>query len=229
MAEQNNTPVQGQVGQPQQTNYNDLSSEPKSKVIKGKAKQEKNIAKKVVGFLFSDKIDSVANYLTWYVLGPSLRDLIFKLGTGALQMALYGGQGGAGVPPMGGYGYGAGYSSNARRDPVPYNTMYGYPQAGYGYAQPQVQPAVYQQRITLNDISFDSRDDALLVIDRMQEEIRKYQKVRAADFYTFAGITGQESNWTLQSNGWYDLSQAKPLMRTDGRWMIDFPPPVMIK
>ena len=36
----------------------------------------------MIDFLFSDKLDSVANYITYYILGPSLKDLVFKMGTG---------------------------------------------------------------------------------------------------------------------------------------------------
>ena len=196
----------------EQNNYD--AQEPKEKVIKGAAKVEKpKLSRKMIDFLFSDKIDSVANYLTYYILGPSLKDLIFKMGTGALQMALFGGQNGNQPPPM---GYNPGYSSG-RRDPYYYNQA-----SNPGYAQPQ--PGIYQQRLTLNDISFDTKDDAWLVLDRMNREIGRYGRVRVADFYTFAGITGQEGNWTLQGNGWYSLNGVSPMMRTDGRWIIDFPP-----
>lgn len=190
------------------------SEETKEKVIQGIAKVEKpKLSKKMVNFLFSDKIDSVFNYLTYYILGPSLKELIFKMGTGALQMALFGGQNSNQMPPTG-YMNGPG---GARRDQYFYNSM-----SNPGYAQPQ--PGLYQQRLTLNDISFDTKDDAWLVLDRMNREISRYGKVRVADFYTFAGITGQEGNWTLQGNGWYSLNEAHPMMRTDGRWVIDFPP-----
>ena len=166
---------------PNETNY--AKPEEAKKVIKGTAKVEKRkFGRKMIDFLFSDKLDSVANYLTYYILGPSLKDLVFKMGTGALQMALFGGNtantGGNYVP---GYGY-----QPVRRDNyMPYNMM-GNPT----YAQPQ--PGLYQQRVSLNDISFDTRDDAQLVLDRMCREINRYGKVRVADFYTFAGITGQD-------------------------------------
>lgn len=195
-------------------NYNS-PDEGKTSVIKGKARIEKKTpSKKIIDFLFSDKIDSVANYLAYYILGPSLKDLIFKMGTGALQMALFGGNT---VGTSGGYVPGYGYQPARRDAPIPYNMM-----ANPNYAQPQ--GGYYQQRVSLNDISFDTKDDAWLVLDRMGREIGRYGKVRVADFYTFAGITGQEGNWTLQGNGWYTLGDAHPMMRTDGRWVIEFPP-----
>ena len=187
-----------------------------TKAIKGKAQIDKpKLSKRMVNFLFSNKIDSVMNYLAYYILGPSLKDLIYKMGTGALQMALFGGNtqssSGQYIP---GYGY-----QPVRRDPVPYNTM---STTNAGYANPQ--PDIYQRHVSLNEISFDTRDDALVVLDRMRRTLGRYQKVRVADFYTFSGITGQESNWTLQGMGWYSLDNVSPMMRTDGRWIIDFPP-----
>ena len=110
-----------------------------------------------------------------------------------------------------GYGYQPG-----RRDPLSYNSV-----SNPGYAQPM---GYQQQRVALGDISFDTKDDAWLVLDRMGREIQRYGKVRVADYYNFAGVTGQESNWALQSSGWYMLGDAHPMMRTDGRWVIEFPP-----
>ena len=141
---------------------------------------------------------------------------------------LYGGQQGYGGIGMNGGNYIPGYGYQAaRRDPVPYNNMYQQPPYP-GYANPAPGPANWNNRIGLNDISFDTRDDAYLVLDRMNRELQRYHRVRVADFYIYAGITGQEGNWTLQSTGWTDLSSARPVPRTDGRWMIEFPPTIAL-
>ena len=198
------------------------ANEPKVKVANGKLDKPK-FGQKVVNFLFSDKIDSVMGYLAYCILGPSLKDLIFKMGTGALQMALYGG---GNVQNTGSYIPGYGYQTARRDVPAPYN----YSMApNQGYAQPQMPAGYYPQRVSLNDISFDTKDDAYVVLDRMRREIGRYGKVKIADFYTFAGITGQESNWTLQGTGWYNLDNVIAIMRMDGRWIIDFPPPVSLR
>lgn len=200
---------------PENTNY--TPEEKKEKVIKGGAKLEKkSTKKKIVDFLFSDKLDSIGNYLAYSILGPSLKNTLFNMVTGALQMALFGGntvvggqQGGRYIPN---YGYQPG-----QRDPYQYNQV-----SNPGYAQPQI--GMYQQRVGLNDVSFDTKDDAYLILDRMARDVARYGKVRLADFYTYSGISGQEGNWTLQGSGWYTLGDAHPMMRTDGRWVIDFPP-----
>lgn len=213
------------------TNYNKMQTpdgkpepEKPSKVIKGTAKLEKRTpAKKLVNFLFSDKLDSIGTYLTYEVLGPSLRNLAYQLGVGALQMTFFGNN----RPPMGAIPPSQQYSG-ARRD-------YGaYSNPGYGYAAPPQQPMVpaqtaYRQRLMPNDISFDTLDDANLVLDRMRNQIRTFGKVFLRDFYEFSGITGEADNWTLGSYGWYDLNAAHPVQRTDGRWMIQFPDPMMLR
>lgn len=194
------------------------------KSIKGSVKVDKpTLKQRVTGFLFSDKIDSIASYLTSYILGPSLKDLIFKMGLGALQMTLYGGTNGMASPNN------TGSYIPVRRDPVPYDTMsqqmtpygYGYP---YGTQSPVRPPMMAGQFGNTNSVSFDSKDAANVVLDRMKNVLALYGRVRVADFYDSAEITGYESNWTLQGNGWYDLSAAQPVLRTDGRWMLSLPP-----
>lgn len=198
------------------------------KSLKGQVKVDKpSLKEKVTGFLFSDKIDSIASYLASYILGPSLKDLVFKMGLGALQMSLYGGTNSMVNPNnAGSYGTTYGYPP-VRRDPIPYNTMaqpipgYNY---GYGVQSPVQQPMMAGQFGNTNSVSFDSKDAALVVLDRMKNVQARYGRVRVADFYDSAEITGYEANWTLQGNGWYDLSGAQPVLRTDGRWMLSLPP-----
>ena len=212
------------------TNYNKMQNpdgttvtEKPSKVIKGSAKLEKRTpTKKIVNFLFSDKLDSIGTYLMYEVLGPSLRNLAYQLGVGALQMTFFGNN----RPPMGAVPPSQQYSG-ARRD-------YGaYSNPGYGYAQPP-QPVIaapngYRQRLMPNDISFDTADDANLVLDRMRMQLQKFGKVFLRDMYEFCGITAEQDNWTLSSYGWDDLNSAHPIQRTDGRWMIQFPDPMMLR
>lgn len=201
--------------------------EPAAKVVKGGVKIDKPpLGKRIVNFLFTDKLDAIGNYLAYTILGPSLKQLVFQLGSGALSMALFGGNSPGGIGMGGGtYIPGYGYQS-VRRDPIPYNNMYQSPPPGY--ANPAPGPANWGGHVGLNDISFDTKDDAYLVLDRMNRELMRYHRVRVADFYTYAGITGQESNWTLQSTGWTDLTTASPVQRSDGRWMIMFPPTIPI-
>lgn len=211
-----------------ETNYNQVhgklesaEQEKPSKVIKGMAKVEKlTPTKKIVKFLFSDKIDSIGKYLTYEVLGPSLRNMAYQLGVGALQMAFLNRTPTGVAPPL----PPSQQYSGARRDYGAYSNQ--------GYAappQPMVQPNSYRSRIMPNDISFDTEDDALLVVGRMRAELQKYGKVFLRHYYEFSGITGQTDNWTLGSYGWYDLTNVQIVPRIDGRWMIQFPDPMLLR
>lgn len=211
-----------------ETNYNQVhgklesaEQDKPSKVIKGTAKVEKlTPTKKVVKFLFSDKIDSIGKYLTYEVLGPSLRNMAYQLGLGALQMAFFGNN----RPPVNGPLPPSQQYSGARRDYGAYSNP--------GYAappQPMVQQNAFGNRIMPNDISFDTQDDALLVLDRMRGMIQKYGKVFLRNYYEFSGITGQADNWTLGSYGWYDLTNVQIVPRIDGRWMIQFQDPILLR
>ena len=194
-----------------------------SKVIHGTAKVEKRtISKRLTDFLFSDKIDSIGNYLAYDVLKPSLMNLAYQLGVGALQMAFFGNN----RPPVGPMPPSQQYSG-ARRDYGAYSNT-------QGYANPVPPPTPmgnpgYRNRVMPNDISFDTYDDADLVLKRMYNELGKYGKVFLRHYYEFSGITGQLDNWTLGSYGWYNLDTSQIFQRNDGRWMINFPDPQMMR
>lgn len=212
------------------TNYGQISAQmdgPKDveKAINGNAIFEKpTLIKKLTDFLFSDKLDNVSLYLTKAILGPSLRELIFKMGVGALQMTLFDGQNNA-MNYQGSYIPGYGYRPAINTSQMPYNAM-----SNPAYAQPMNGNVPVQQgiRVNVRDISFQSKDDVYVVLDRMNSIIRQYHKVKVADFYNLSGVTGQEDNWTLQNCGWYNLMDAKPVMCMNGRYIIDFPPVVRL-
>ena len=235
MAEVNNANVasNGNVDYSAQSKLPQIPAELQGKDLKVQGQVDKqSLKKKLTDFLISDKIDSVGNYLYNCVFRPGIRNLLWQIGSGALSMFLLGGMNVQAPNMGGGYVPGVGWQG-ARRDPYPYQNQYGYmnpqPYNGYGYAQPQ--PGPYQPQPntpSVNDISYGSKDEAWLVLDRLGQELRRYGKVKVADVYTYSGLTGLESNWVQQTTGWTNLATAQPIMRTDGRWMIQFPPVQMI-
>ena len=75
-----------------ENNYQNKPDELSGSVVKGTAKLEKKTAKrKILDFIFSDKIDSVGIYLAYSILGPGIKNIVFNGVTGALQMILFGG------------------------------------------------------------------------------------------------------------------------------------------
>ena len=192
--------------------------------LKGKFKVEKkSLSKRIIDFLFSDRIDSIGSWLTYEVLGPAIKDTIYKSFVGAVGMAVYGQVRDNGNPLQKRY-------ANAQRNGYVAYDQYGYQAPpGQFYAQPQTVPYYNQGGLGLSDISFNSKDDALYQIDRLKNMIMKYGKVRVKDYYSDVGYTPPPGNWAIEGAGWYNLEGAHPVPTSNGRWIIDFPPPVNIR
>lgn len=192
--------------------------------LKGQIKVEKkSFTRKIIDFLFSDKIDSIGNYLTYEVVRPTIIDLIYKSIVGAAGMALYNSAAQRNQNPL------QQRYSGAQRNYTPYDQMAYQAPPGQFYANVQAAPGYYGQGLGLNDISFNTKDDALYQIGRLKDMITRYGKVRVSDYYLDVGYTPPPSDWAVQGAGWYSIEGAKPVPTTNGRWIINFPPPVSIK
>lgn len=183
--------------------------------LKGNFKVEKKtLSKRLINFLFSDKIDNIGNYLIYDILGPTLRDLLYKSVVGAAGMTIYGSVRDTGNAMERKYaGARRDYSAMARQDPDQYFAP-PQPRSQYGYG--------------IYEISFDTKDDALYRLDRLQALIAKHGKVRVKDFYDDIGYS-PKGNWAIEGIGWYNLDNVTAVPTSTGRWIIDFPPPVSIR
>ena len=190
--------------------------------IKSFVKIEKpSLKKKVLGFLFSDRIDSIGTYLTNYILGPSLRELGFRMITGAAQMALFGN--GTVQNPNNSNGLVPGWGNVQNRPNIINYAAFSQPQPTYVQSPIMPQPTMSMGFGGTNEVTFATKDVANVVLDRMKNVLATYGKCKVADFYRSAEISPPANNWTLESNGWYDLSTAQPIMTTDGRWILGLP------
>lgn len=72
-----------------------------------------------------------------------------------------------------------------------------------------------------DDIFFDNRADAELVLGRMMERIAEYGWVTVGDLYS---LTGLSPNYTSEGWVWYRLDQCRIEYTGDG-FVIDFPEP----
>jgi hypothetical protein len=195
------------------TQAQDSSS--RGKVIEGTAKIEKpKLSKRIVKWLFSDKLDSMGTYIVNSYVRPGIKGLLYSIIVGTAGVAFQQNS----QPPAGNYIPGYGYQT-AQRAPTPYNTL--------------ANPAAYQQpmapgysgRVQVYDVRFANENDAWRVINELNFCISTYGKAKTADFYRAAGVTGEEDNWTLQGTGWYNIGSAHPVIAPNGRWMIvDLPP-----
>lgn len=178
------------------------------KVTSGMAKkQKKTLSKKVIDALFDQKVDEAIDYAKHNVIGPGIRRLIFDAFMGGLSMIFFGDAGGFyGGDPGGRTGGGRrGY------DRI-YDSRNG--RAGDGYRR--------RSSVDVSDILFETREDAERVLDRLYRDLQEYGRVRVADLYSAAGVSGN-SMWTDNNYGWFNLDRAAPYPTSEG-WQLDMPP-----
>ena len=72
----------------------------------------------------------------------------------------------------------------------------------------------------IEDVVFETRDDAEIALDRLERILDQYGTVRVSDLNQAAGITG---TWTDKNFGWTDLRGVRVLPVPEG-WIIDLPP-----
>ncbi len=80
---------------------------------------------------------------------------------------------------------------------------------------------VRQTEEVFEDIFFEHRDEAELVLGRMMELIAEYGRVTIGDLYQMCGLA---SNYTHERYEWNDLRGCRVQYTTEG-YLIDFPEP----
>jgi len=73
-----------------------------------------------------------------------------------------------------------------------------------------------------DEIVFESRGDAEVVLEGMEDILDEYQFVGVDAFYDLAGVT--ITNYMASKYGWYNLSNARIIrLRDEDGYIIDFP------
>lgn len=106
-----------------------------------------------------------------------------------------------------------------------YNSIY---RGSRGRARSNVTPVKrprYIEEPLFEDIYFEIRADANLVLGRMMELITDYGQATIGDLYALTGIT---ANVTHERWGWVDLHKCQVIYTTEG-FVIDFPDPIDLK
>ena len=183
MAENYKPKVIGEVNKP--------AAKPQvQKVVKGKTKvkKESEIAK-IGKSIISDECKSIKEYAIYDVLVPVVKDTISQLVKGAIDMIFYGEV----KPQKGGSRGGSGYSK------VSYSDYYDRPSR-------KTPDRRLPERASYDNVSFESRNDAIEVLERMDEIVEQYGVVRVADLFEMAGMTGNGP--TDNNYGWYSTKNA---------------------
>ena len=197
------------------TNYQNPEEKPVG-TLKGKVEvKKKKTSKKIVDFLFSNKLDDMGSYLVQSFIKPGIANLFYNTIVGAAG-ALF-------RPGNAGY-----YQNNTNSNQPPWIA----PQTNYSGLSTQAywgqqRPVTVAQSPYANDyksVIFTYRDDALTAIDRLAHNISVYGRASVSDFYRAAEVSPPLGNWAIDNVGWHTVQGAHPVMTTDGRWVIEMPP-----
>lgn len=176
------------------------------KVVSGKVKTRPNTGRKLTDIFISEDASNVKSYIFMDVLVPAIKKAVSDIVTDGIEMILYGSTGGR---------------SGSRRSEskVSYSRYYSDSRDrrdDRGYSQ--------RGRFDYDDISFESRRDAEIVIKQMLDLLDRYGVVSVADMYDLAGETAP---YTSNRYGWMSLRNIDVVRVRDG-YVIKLPKAIEI-
>ena len=174
------------------------------KVVNGETKtRKKSEVKKFANIFVPEDAENIKSFIVTDVIIPGIKNAIADV----VSIALFG--------EVGRLGRGGGKGSKISyqkyyRDDRDDRRDYGRPRAsGFDY----------------DDILFETRGDADMVLDQMESAIANYGIVSVADLYDLAGITCR--SYTANKYGWTDIRTAKVVRTRDG-YILQLPRTVQI-
>lgn len=184
----------------EQKNVSEDSGKKIEKVVTGSTKSRKRSgARKLRDILIPEDMNSIKSHIVFDVIIPAGKKVL----SDALDAVLY---------PDG--------SGKRKRnaDRVSYRDYYDRDDRRREYRM----PGRGQSEVDYDDIVFDNRGDAEVVLNAMDETIDRYGFVSIADLYDLADIS--TTNYTLAKYGWTSLRNAKIIrLRSGEGFVIDFP------
>lgn len=175
------------------------------KVVTGAAKtKKKSAARRFLNIFAPDDAENVKSSIRSDVIVPGVKAAIADV----ISIVLFGDTGRIGSRKSGGSRIAYQKYYDDRRDD---RREYGRPRAAVGFEY--------------DDIIFETRGDADLVLDQLESAIAKYEVASVADLYDLAGVTCR--NYTANRYGWSDIQSAK-VVRTSEGYVIRLPRAVQI-
>lgn len=175
------------------------------KVVTGAAKtKKKSEARRFLNIFAPDDAENVKSSILSDVIVPGVKAAIADV----TSIVLFGDTGRIGSRKSDGSRIAYQKYYDDRRDD---RREYGRPRAAVGFEY--------------DDIIFETRGDADLVLDQLESAIAKYEVASVADLYDLAGVTCR--NYTANRYGWSDIQSAK-VVRTSEGYVIRLPRAVQI-
>lgn len=174
------------------------------KVTKGTARTKKK--SKFLGSFIAEDIKDVKDYLLGDVLIPTIKSTLADMVSNGIDMALFGEV------------RGRKKSSRGRSGRTPYRDYY---DRRDDRREPR-RAAAYDYE----SVIVESRGEADLVLDRMDEIIENYDSVSITDLYDLVGYDG--GKYTDSKYGWTSLRGVNVTRLRDGSYEIVMPSPKQI-
>lgn len=171
------------------------------KVITGNVRTRENKGRKFLGNFIASDADSVWDAIFMDVLVPSLKKLLSEGITTAADLFIY--------------GESKGRSKSSDR--VSYRKYYDDRYGDRDRRESERRPA--RNRFDYDEIVYETRGQAEVVLRHMREACDEYGLVSVADLYEFSG---ESAPWTSHDYGWMSLRTAEVKRIRDG-YIIDLP------
>lgn len=172
------------------------------KVIKGSAKiHQKTTGEKLKETLFGEGVDNVGDYVIFDVIIPTLKEMVVNSVSDGINMLLFGET-----------KRGRSSSRNSRSGYVQYES----------YSRNRDRDSGRRAQFDFSDIEFETRADAIDVLDAIEDTISMYDVASVSDLYEFAGITPRPTD---NNYGWTSVNTAEILMKRNGSYILSMPRP----
>lgn len=169
-------------------------------VAKAKGVKKPSGGRKLRNAIISEDVGDVKDYILMDVLIPSIKKTLLEMVTGGLEMS---------------------FGGNVRdtRKKRSGTTRVSYSSYYDDDDRPRRRRA---SAFDLGDVEFDTRGEAELVLDSMEDILDRYRTVTVFDYYELSGL---DPRHTYRNYGWASLRNAR-VISVRGGYIIDLPKPM---
>ena len=175
--------------------------------------RKKGVVERLVGGLLGPNgIRAIGAYVGHEIIVPMVKNAFVDSMTTGINMAVFKDQ------PQPNRRNNPGWNNRQHQNTnrVQYDKSYQNNQVNQ-YQSPNTRRTIY----AIREAVFPNREEALMVLDNMMNEIDKYGQVSVADYYDWIGIG--DSTFADVSYGWDDLTRAR-VVSVRGGYAISLPP-----
>lgn len=185
--------------------------------------KKQNLFIRTVHAMFPNGVKGIGEYLARDVLLPSIKDMTWQAGNLALSMLIYRDNYHTGSNSNIRYGGSGGWNTPTRNNSnINNRTNYS---NSYTRAQSQAEASLAPDDSFEDfvEVEFANREDAIYVLNKLDEWVRRYGRIPVAEYYRMVDPTIVTS-YTMRSYGWNDLTGTRVRPTRGGKYIIDFPP-----